>query len=208
VTTEAARDEIVRWCRYLSARSLSPGTSGNVSVRLAEGFVCTPTGLGLDGLEPKELAVIDASGNPVGERPRPTKEWRLHLALYEVRPDVEAVVHLHSTFAVAASCRSDVSEDDVIPPLTSYYAMHVDRLPLVRWHPPGDPALARALRERAPESATLLLANHGPVVGAASLERAAYIAEEIEEAARIWLSLGNFPRRLLSADQISRLRRH
>jgi ribulose-5-phosphate 4-epimerase/fuculose-1-phosphate aldolase len=198
--------ELIDWCRYLAGRGLCPGASGNVSSRRNDGWVCTPTGRELGRIEPSDLAVMDRMGLRADGSPVPTKEWQLHLALYRVRPEVSAVVHLHSRYAVAASCRSNVNAADVIPALTSYYVMNVDRLPLVPWQPPGDPALARAVGESAHDSSTLLLANHGSVVGAQSLGLASHIAEEIEEAAAIWLALGELPCRALNREQIDRLR--
>jgi|SRR5579884_339948 len=205
MTVEQSRAALAGWGKHLSGRGLCPGTSGNVSVAVNDGWLCTPTGRALGELAPSDVAFIDKDGEIDARGPAPTKEWRMHLALYQTRPEVQAIVHLHSTYAVAVSCRADVSAESAIPPLTSYYAMNVRRLPLVPWQPPGDAALAEAVREYATLSPTLLLANHGPVVGASSLERAVNISEELEEAAKIWLVLHGIPTIELTAAQIERL---
>jgi ribulose-5-phosphate 4-epimerase/fuculose-1-phosphate aldolase len=128
----------------------------------------------------------------------------MHLAVYEVRKEVQAIVHLHSTYAVAASCRA-IPGENAIPALTSYFAMNVSRLPLVEWEPPGDTALADAVRRAAAESETLLLANHGPIVAASSLRRAVNVSEELEEGAKVWLLLTGIPFRELTPEQVARL---
>ncbi len=80
------------------------------------------------------------SGDP------PSKEAFLHLTIYQERPSAQAVVHLHSPYAVAVSCLAEVNPDDVIPPITAYYVMRVGQLPLIPYYRPGDRALAEAVR--------------------------------------------------------------
>jgi ribulose-5-phosphate 4-epimerase/fuculose-1-phosphate aldolase len=199
------REALVDVARSLHARGLSPGTSGNLSVRTGSGWLMTPTGSSLGALDPARLSLLDGDGAHVGGDP-PTKESFLHLALLERHPDARAVVHLHSSYAAALSCLAELDPDDVLPPLTPYYAMRVARLPLVPYARPGGPALAAAVRERAGESPALLLANHGPIVAAGSLEAAAAAAEEIEEAAKLALILRGLPVRQLTPEQVAELR--
>ena len=191
--------------RRLAQRGLSPGTSGNISVRVEGGFLMTPTGASLASLEADRLSLLDGTGRHVGGD-APTKETPLHLAIYAARPDAAAIVHLHSTYAVAAACLAEVDPNDVLPQLTPYYAMRVGRLPLVEYHPPGDPALADAVRRRAPESAALLLANHGPIAAGPTLAAAAAAIEEIEETARLAFLLHGRSVRTLGEDELARLR--
>jgi ribulose-5-phosphate 4-epimerase/fuculose-1-phosphate aldolase len=205
VTELELREAIAAHGRSLFDRGLSPGSSGNISVRSGDGFLMTPTGTAFGSLDPARLSRLDAAGEHVEGDP-PTKERPLHLALYEERPDAQAIVHLHSTHAVAVACLADADPDDVLPPLTPYYAMRVDRLPLVPYGRPGDPALVEAVRERARESHALLLANHGPIVAGPSLEAAASAIEELEETAKLALLLRGLPQRLLSLEQLAELR--
>jgi ribulose-5-phosphate 4-epimerase/fuculose-1-phosphate aldolase len=199
------RDEIVETGRALSQRGLSPGTSGNISVRTDDGFLLTPTNASLDALDPIRLSQLDGDGNHVAGDP-PTKEAWLHLAMYAERPEARAIVHLHSTYAVAVACLDGVDEDDVMPALTPYYVMRVGRLPLVPYGRPGDDSLAGAVRERARTSAALLLANHGPIVAAPTLAAAASACEEIEETAKLVLLTHGMNVRLLTAQQVDELR--
>jgi ribulose-5-phosphate 4-epimerase/fuculose-1-phosphate aldolase len=198
--SEDLRGSIVAVGRSLFDRGLSPGTSGNLSVRLGDGFLMTPTNSSLGALEPGRLSHLDASGELRDGDP-PTKEAWLHLAMYAERPEAQAIVHLHSTHAVAVACLDDVDPEDVLPALTPYYVMRVGRLPLVPYGRPGDDSLSGAVRERARSSHALLLANHGPIVAGVSLEAAASAAEEIEETAKLVLLLRGLPTRALTREQ-------
>lgn len=205
MTETELRDAIVGHARSLFARGLSPGTSGNVSARVEGGFLMTPTGSSFGALDPARLSRLDDEGRHLDGDP-PTKESFLHLAIYGERPDAQAIVHLHSTHAVAVACLDDADPDDVLPALTPYYAMRVGRLPLVPYARPGDPALVEAVRLRARESGALLLANHGPIVAGASLDAAASAIEEVEETAKLVLLLRGLPTRRLTAEQLAELR--
>jgi len=199
------RDAVVAHGRTLFAQGLSPGTSGNISVRTDGGWLMTPTGSSLGTLDPARLTRLDSDGRHV-DGDAPTKEIWLHLAMYAERPEAQAIVHLHSTHAVAVACLEDADPDDVLPPLTPYYVMRVGRLPLVPYGRPGDPALAETVRLRAGASHALLLANHGPIVAGDSLQDAASAIGEIEETAKLVLLLKGLPTRRLSAEDMAELR--
>jgi ribulose-5-phosphate 4-epimerase/fuculose-1-phosphate aldolase len=115
---------------------------------------------------------------------------------------VGAIVHLHSTHAVALSMLPEVDPADVLPPLTAYYLMRVGRTALLPYFRPGDPAVADAIRGLAGRYAAVLLANHGPVVAGASLEAAVFAMEELEETAKLHLLLRGLNPRLLNPAQI------
>jgi len=138
--------------------------------------------------------------------PQPSKEAFLHAAMYRARPDDAAVVHLHSTYSVAVSCLAGIDETDVLPPLTAYYVMRVGTLPLLPYHAPGDAALGPVAEAAAAAHHALLLANHGPIVAAADLERAADAVEELEETARLFLLLHERDIRPLRPDHVQALR--
>ena len=200
----AAAGEIVRLGATILARGLTPGRTGNLSCRIGDEIVVTPTGASLGSLDARRLAIIDLDGRPV-RGGLPTKEAAMHAALYRARPAARAVVHLHSTHAVAVSCLADIDERSALPPLTAYFAMRVGRLPLVPYFAPGDPALGIAVEEVAHEHHAMLLANHGSVVAGDDLLSASDAAEEIEETARLTLLLHDRPTRPLTAAQVSAL---
>lgn len=202
----AIRDRIARFGKSIFDRGLTVGSSGNISVRVDDGWLMTPTGSSLGDLDPARIAKLDGSGRHVGGD-APTKESFLHVAMYEQRPRAGAVVHLHSVHSVAVSCMADIDPADVLPPLTAYYVMRVGALPLIRYFPPGDLGLAKAVREMASKHHAVLLANHGPVVAGASLEDAVYATEELEETAKLFLLLRDIRTRPLTAAQIAELKK-
>jgi ribulose-5-phosphate 4-epimerase/fuculose-1-phosphate aldolase len=199
------REQICRLGASIFARGLTAGSSGNISVRTADGFLMTPTNVSLGGLDPARLAKLDEDGNLVSGDP-PTKESFLHRAMYEERAKAGAVVHLHSTASVAVSCLAEIDPADVLPPITAYYVMRVGRLPLVPYFRPGDKTLAEAVRKLAGKHHAVLLANHGPVVAGSSLDAAANAVEELEETAKLFLLLRGMKTRYLTPEQVEELR--
>jgi ribulose-5-phosphate 4-epimerase/fuculose-1-phosphate aldolase len=199
------REEICRLGESLFTRGLTFGSAGNISARLEDGWLMTPTNFSLGGLDPARLAKLDANGKLVSGEP-PTKETFLHRAMYSERPQAGAVVHLHSTYSVAVSALADIDAADVLPPITAYYVMRVGRLPLVGYYPPGDPALADAVQRLAGKHHAVLLANHGPVVAGSTLDAAANAIEELEETAKLFLLLRGSKVRLLTDEQVAALK--
>ena len=202
LTERAAREQLVRLGRALYDRGVTPGRTGNLSVRVDDGFVVTPTGSCLGRLRADRLSGLDHAGRHRTGDP-PTKELALHLALHDRDPAARAVAHVHSTHAVAVSCMADVDPLDVLPPLTAYYVMRVGRLPLVPYFPPGDPGLAAAVADVHGRCA--LLANHGSIAAAPDLEAAMDAVEEIEETARLFLLLAGRATRPLTPGQRAEL---
>lgn len=199
------RELIVEMAKSMFDRGLTFGASGNISVRLDDGWLMTPTGTSMGKLDPAHLSKIDLNGRHVSGD-KPTKEAFLHTSCYEVRSTAGAVVHLHSTHSVAVSCLAEVDAADVLPALTAYYVMRVGKLPLVPYFAPGDQALADAVRGLVSDHHAVLLANHGPVVAGKGLEDAVYAIEELEETARLYLMLRSERTRPLTAEQAQALR--
>lgn len=204
--TEAAlREQIVALGRSMFDRGLTAGSSGNLSVRLDDGWLLTPTNSSLGRLDPRRLSRLDAAGALISGDP-PSKESFLHLAVYRHRPSANAIVHLHSTYSAAVSCLRELDPDDCIPPLTAYFVMKIGRLPLVPYYRPGAPELADVVGRLAAKHPAILLANHGPVVAGTTLEAAVNAAEELEETARIFLLLKDRAARPLDETQIAELK--
>lgn len=204
-TESQLRDELCRIGRSLYDRGLTHGSTGNLSVRTADGYLMTPTGSSLGTLEPARLSKLDRQGRLLAGDP-PTKESFLHIAMYEERPGNGAVVHLHSTWSTAVSVLEDVDPADVLPPLTAYYVMRVGTLPLVPYHAPGDRSLADAVRGFAGRHHAVLLANHGPVVAGTSLAAATDAIEELEATAKLHLALHGRRCRCLTPEQVAEIR--
>ena len=200
------RDLIVQMAKSLFDRSLTFGSSGNISVRMEDGWLMTPTGCSMGNIEPEKISKLDINGNLISGDP-PTKESFLHLAMYEKRPQDSAVVHLHSTHSVAVSCLDEINPKNVLPPITAYYVMRIGTLPLIPYFPPGDIKLAKVVREMASEHHAVLLANHGPVVSGKSLQDAVYATEELEETAKLFLLLQGHKTRFLNSSEEAALRK-
>ncbi|NNE80724.1 MAG: aldolase [Silicimonas sp.] len=206
MTETATRDEIARLAKSLFDRGLTFGSTGNISVRLDDGWLMTPTGSSMGSLDPARISKLDSNGKHI-DGDAPTKEAFLHTAMYDQRPKAGAIVHLHSTHSVAVSCLNDIDPANVLPPLTAYYVMRVGTLRLVPYFAPGDMDLARAVAEMASDHHAILLANHGPVVAGKSLNDAVYATEELEETAKLFLALQGMRTRPLTEDQIADLKR-
>lgn len=200
------RELVCRMGRSLFERGLTPGSSGNISVRSERGgWLCTPTNASLGFLDPARLSRLDADGRLI-DGDQPTKEVPLHAALYDSRAKSGAIVHLHSTHSVAVSMLPDIDPADVFPPLTAYYLMRIGRTALIPYHRPGDPAVGDAIRGLAGRYSAVLLSNHGPVVAGDDLEAAVWATEELEETARLHLLLQGRHPRLLPPDEVAALR--
>ena len=202
---ELAINQLIDISRSMFYRGYSFGTAGNVSIRAGGTVFATPTGSSLGNLDKGQIARCDLDGNVAGSA-KPTKELPFHLAVYRARPAANAVVHLHSTYATAVSCLADLNVEDALPVLTPYYGMRIPNLPVVPYLPPGDPELGREVEKRIAATPAVLLRNHGSIAVGASLAEAAALAEEIEEAARLYFILGGRGQ-ALSSGQVAELRR-
>jgi len=199
------RERIAMHGRSLFERGFTCGSSGNISVKLPDGILITPTNTCLGRLDPDRISKVLWSGEHV-DGDKPSKEGFLHLAMYRARTTEQAIVHLHSTYSVAVSCLADVDPQNVLPPITAYYVMRVGHLPLVPYYAPGDLGLADAVERMAESSRAVLLANHGPVIASKDLDSAVYATEELEETAKLFLLLRGAPTQFLTAPQCEELR--
>lgn len=183
----SVQEHMVMLCKSLFDRGYSVGGAGNVSVRRPEGgFIVTPTGSCLGRLSADALSVIDAQGQPL-PGPKPSKEFAFHRALYDVRPDAGAIVHLHSTYLTALSCLADLPRDNAIRPFTPYYVMRIGHMPVIPYYRPGSPqiGLDLAAAARGVKAQAFLLASHGVVVLGRDIDDAVNNAEELEETAKL-----------------------
>jgi ribulose-5-phosphate 4-epimerase/fuculose-1-phosphate aldolase len=205
MTETRLREQICRYGRSLFERGLTPGSSGNISVRLDDGgWLVTPTNASLGFLDPARLSRLDASGHLMSGD-IPTKEIPLHTALYATRRTARAVVHLHCAHCVALSMLPGIDPQAALPPMTPYYVMRCGATALLPYFRPGDPAVAEAIHDLRGRYSCVLLANHGPVVAGDSLEAAVFATEELEETAKLYLMTRGMNPRMLTADQVADL---
>lgn len=200
---EAAK-EVARYARLLYTRHLVHAAGGNVSVRLGpgDGFLITPSGVSLRNVSRSGLVQVDFEGNVIGEDgrcergpegwfppapggPIPSKEYRMHAAVYMNRPDVNAVVHVHSPYATGFAIRGGG-----LPMMTASARLKLVRVPLVKYADPGSSLLADHVTDalRSPDSKeakALLLASHGVLAFDDTLSHAFEVAELVEETAHV-----------------------
>ena len=206
------RDEICRVGRSLFERGYVHATAGNISVRLDDGYLITPTDACLGTLDPARLARLDAQGvQTAGDRA--SKTLTLHRRIYDAAPQARCVIHTHSTHLVALTLQGVWSDDDILPPITPYFVMKVGHVPLIPYHRPGDPRVAElvaqrisAMAERGTPIRAVMLDRLGPNVWHDSPAQASGVLEELEETARLWLMCqpGPLP---LGEPEIEELRR-
>lgn len=187
-----AREEICRVGRSLFERGHVHATAGNVSVRLDDGFLITPTDACLGFLDPARLARLDVQGTQTDGDPA-SKTLALHRRIYDADPAARCVIHTHSTHLVALTLQGVWSDEDIVPPITPYYVMKVGHVPLIPYHRPGDPAAAERVaaaivqaRQRGAPIRAVMLERLGPNVWHTSPAAAMATLEELEETARLW----------------------
>jgi 3-dehydro-4-phosphotetronate decarboxylase len=215
MTETEARDEICRVGRSLFERGYVHATAGNISVRLDDGFLITPTDACLGFLEPDRIARVDASGQQTSGD-RASKTLALHTRIYAAASafdaDTRCIIHTHSTHSVALSL--NCSNTELLPPLTPYFVMKVGHVPLLPYTRPGDPAVSEQVagliehygNEGTPLRA-VMLQRLGPKVWHSSLEAAMSVLEELEETARLALLTQRDAPAPLTEPQIEELRR-
>lgn len=198
------REEICTVGASLYQRGYTVGAAGNISARLDDGWLITPTDACLGRLDPAELAKVDLAGNWVSGA-KPSKTLALHQGIYQADPAARGVVHTHSTHLVALTLAGVWREDEVLPPITPYQVMKVGRIPLIPYRRPGDPVAAAQVAALAAQVRGALFERLGPVVWERSVSHASYALEELEETARLWLMSDPRPAPL-SEDAIEELR--
>jgi L-fuculose-phosphate aldolase len=179
---QALREAIVETMRAMAARGLNRGTSGNVSARLGEGLLITPTGVVPEALTADSIVRLDAEGRAAPGALRPSSEWRMHQRILERRPDCHGVVHCHSRHATILACAGR-------PIPAVHYMVGVgggSSVPVAPYALFGSAELADGVADALAGRYASLMANHGQIVVAPTLARALAIAEEIEEQAAVY----------------------
>jgi L-fuculose-phosphate aldolase len=183
------RSEVVRGCQQLLAGGLVRGTSGNISIRLAEVVAVSPTGVPYPELKPAAVPVVGLDGSRLDGELAPTSELALHLAIYRARPDVAAIVHTHSMFATVFAVLGEP-----IPAVHYQLARAGGSVPIAPYARYGTAELAQSCVRTLADRPAVLLAHHGVVAVGAGLAEAMAVAESVEYVAELgWRArlLGN-----------------
>ena len=195
MTESQAREEMCRVGRSLFERGYVHATAGNISVRLDDGFLITPTDACLGFLDPACLAKLDLQGQQISGD-KASKTLALHRKIYEAAcahdDSTRCVIHTHSTHCVALSLNAVGPE--LLGPITPYFVMKVGHVPIVTYHRPGSPnaaaevaSLIARYAERGTPIRAVMLPRLGPNVWHATPAAAMATLEELEETARLML---------------------
>lgn len=180
------REEICTVGASLYARGYTVGSAGNISARLEDGWLITPTDACLGRLDPTAIAKVGLDGDWVSGD-KPSKTLALHRQVYDRNPGVGGVVHTHSTHLVALTLAGVWRPDDILPPITPYQVMKVGHIPLIPYARPGAASVAEQVAQLANRVRGVMLERLGPVVWESSVSKASFALEELEETARLWL---------------------
>lgn len=197
------RDDLVATARRMSELGLAPGTSGNVSVRTARGFVVTPSGMAYDQLRGDDAVAIDLDGTIRPGQRAPSTEWRLHRDILAARPDAQAIVHTHSLYCTSVAC--------LRRPIPAIHYMIVragtDEIPCAEYATFGTAELAASVVRALGRGHACLMANHGMIALGDSLANALQLASDIETlAAQYWHAAQIGAPHVLDAGELDRVR--
>ena len=188
------RDEICRVGKSLFDRGYVHSTAGNISVRLDDGYLITPTEACLGFLDPARLSKVDRDGAPMSGD-GPSKTIALHRRIYAADKEARCVIHTHSTHLVALTLSGHRDPNEFIPPITPYFVMKVGHVPLIPYHRPGDPrvgdlvsATIARFAARGAAIRAVMLERLGPNVWHESPTLAMAVLEELAETAKLWAS--------------------
>lgn len=185
---DEARRLLTQACLEVYQREMVSSSGGNISIRLDDGLLITPSGYSLGKLNPQDLVKVGFDGQALSPG-RPSKELIFHLNMYNHRVEVGAVVHVHTPYAICLSSMI-AKEAFAIPSMTPGYAIRVGRLPAIPFYVPGSRELAETIQRVLTDRDSVLLCKHGLVTVGKDLQTAINLAEEIEENAKIYIMGG------------------
>jgi L-fuculose-phosphate aldolase len=176
-------DTIVKYGRKLLSSRLTTGTGGNLSVcnRDKSLIAISPSGIEYDQLSSEDIVLLSMDGKKVEGALKPSSEWAIHLALYECRKDICAVVHTHSMYATTLACLHWE-----IPPVHYLVGFSGNKVPVAPYATFGTSALAKSVTETISQYNAVLMANHGLISVGKNMMSAFTVAEEIEFVAQIY----------------------
>lgn len=195
----ALRVRLAQVMKAMDERGLNRGTSGNVSARCGGAMLVTPSGVPASQLTPEQMVLVQPDGSTAAGALKPSSEWRMHQGLLDRRPDINAVVHCHSRHATILACAGR-------PIPAVHYMVAVSggtSVPVAPYATFGSSELAQTVVEALDGRYAALMANHGQIVVAPTLDFALAIAEEIEEQAAVyWGTLAIGGPTLLAEDEM------
>ena len=200
ISHRAERTEMVKTCRAMNASGINQGTAGNLSLRVKEGFLITPSSLPYDVMKPEDIVEMDFDGTYVGRRP--SSEWRFHRDILQHRKDIDVVLHCHSVYATTLAVHHK--------PIPSFHYMTGiaggTTIRCSRYATFGTQALSDAAIEALEGRLACLLGQHGQISLGKTMDSALWMATEVETLSRLYvqaLSIGDPP--ILPDDEMDRV---
>jgi L-fuculose-phosphate aldolase len=178
------RQEIVRICRMLHKKNYLAATDGNVSVRLGDQVLLTPSGVNKGMMEEDQVITVDLEGRLLAGTGRPTSELRMHLLVYELRPEAGAVVHAHLPYATACT----LAGISLLEPILPEVVITLKGIPTAAYATPGTEEVPKAIRDFIQEFDAILLSRHGAMTVGQDLMDAYNKMEKLEHTARVVLA--------------------
>ena len=178
------KNEIIKYGKKLGEKNMTPGTSGNISVRDGENVLISASGTCLADLNEDEIVLIDKNSQVIDGEKKASSEKNLHNAIYTKRPDINAIIHCHAPYVSSfAVCHIPLSK-----PILSENVFYFGEIPLADYALPGSEELVENTVKYFDRHDVVLLANHGVIVGAKDLKNAYYSMETVEAYAQIYLN--------------------
>ncbi len=184
MTEDQLKQEIVCICRMLHRKNYLAATDGNVSVRLGDRLLTTPSGVHKGLMEADQIITVDLAGRVVAGTGRPTSEIRMHLLAYQLRPEVGAVVHAHLPYATACT----LAGIDLLEPILPEVVITLGGIPTAPYATPGTDEVPEAIREYLREYDAILLSRHGAMTVGREVRDAYNKMEKLEHTARVVLA--------------------
>lgn len=177
------RQAIIDGCLRMNAEGVNQGTSGNISVRVGDEMLITPSGLPYDQIRPKDIVAVSLATGEASGPHKPSSEWQFHVALLNARPDIKAVVHAHPTNCVALA----MLRESIPPCHYMIAAFGGNSIPLIDYAQFGSEKLAQLLVDAMTDRTGCLMSNHGAVTLGADLQSALWRMTELEALARSYM---------------------
>jgi L-ribulose-5-phosphate 4-epimerase len=200
------KSQLVEICAEIANKRMVTGSGGNVSMKVGNTVLITPSGFALGSLDVQDISELSLGGEYLAGQ-KPSKETPFHLAIYKALPEIKAIIHVHSFYSVCVGLMAQVSNsNDILPAYTPSFVMKVGRVPLVPFRTPGSLELSQVITTALSEqgSKAILLQNHGLVTVGDNLRDALNIAEEVEESSKYHIVLHG-QGKILSASEINEI---
>ncbi len=169
------KKDILYWSKRLYQKGMTPSTSGNISVRTKDGILISASGVCLNDMDEDDIVLIDFDGNVLDGKKKPSSEKFLHTQIYDLRDDINAIIHSHCPYITAFACSNRIMQE----PIMAEFVLYFNKIPIAKYHLPSSMQLAIETVEYFKISDTVLMQNHGVVSGADTLQEVFYTLESL-----------------------------